>query len=107
MKRHRIQLLPQSYMTSLLLFTNILQSHGHIMTGALGLLLSAVVARIQGVGYFDNSVLTQVKKTAVFQSKTPKTKQKKNSPLWKGIFGEEALRAGTGYSIPPLLCSSS
>lgn len=69
-KPHRIQPLPQSYSTSLLLllFTNILQSHGLVMTQALGLPLSLAVARKQGVSCFDNSMLTQVR-TAVFQWK--------------------------------------
>lgn len=96
-----IQPLPPSYSTSLLLllFTNILQSHGLVMTRALALPLSLAVARIQGVSCFDNSVLTQVR-TAVFQHK------KKKGPLWKGIFGEVAPRPGTGFYIQSLWCSS-
>lgn len=53
---------------SLLLFTNILQSHGLVMTPALELPLLSAVARIQGVSYFHNSMLTQVR-TAIFHGK--------------------------------------
>lgn len=75
----------------LLLFTNTLQSHGCVMAGAPPLPLSSAVAKIQGVSYFDNSVLTQVR-AEIFQLKN-KTKEKKRPSVLVG------LQAGTGFYI--------
>lgn len=78
MMPNRIQPLP--YCTSFLplLFTNILQSHGVVMTQYLWLPLSLAVARTRGVSCFDNSMLTQVR-MAVFQLK-------KGRALFGGYF---------------------
>lgn len=56
------------------------------MTQALALPLSLAVARIHGVSYFNNGVLTQVS-AAIFQWKK------------KGMFGGPVLRAGTAFHI--------
>lgn len=82
----------------LLLFTNTLQSHGRVMAGAPPLPLSSAVAKIQGVSYFDNSMLTQVR-AEIFQLKKTKQKKKKRPSVLVG------LQAGTGFYILSQRCS--
>lgn len=78
---------------SLLLFTNILQSHGLVMTRALELPLLSAVAGIQGVSFFHKSMLTQVR-AADFQLEE-KTKQHRPSVVgyfWRiGLEGRNLL----------------
>lgn len=65
----------------LLLFTNTLQSHGRVMAGAPPLPLSSAVAKKQGVSYFDNSMLTQVR-AEIFQLKKQNKRKKKGRLFW-------------------------